>query len=690
MSSTEHGEGGPRLQLANLPAFDGLRGLAVIAVFLFHAEIGWARGGFLGVSAFFTLSGFLITTLLLVEHRSTGRIDLRHFWARRARRLLPAAFVALGGIVLFGAFLADPEQLRDLRGDVFSALAYVANWHFVLEQQSYAEIFNGTPSPVLHFWSLAIEEQFYLVFPLLAAGLLRAGRGRLRALGTTLAALTVGSVALTVALGADTANLARAYYGTFTRAAELLVGALLAVVLITRRRPASGRARTSLRAVSGASFVAMLFLWSNARTTDGWLYDGGLALHALLVAAVLAEVLLPGPLATVLGTTPLRWVGRISYGVYLYHWPVFLWISPERFHSLSEAQIFLLRVALTLGFATVSFHLLERPVRLARRAHRWWPRYVAPIALAAIVVGAIVVKPSADAPQITFAPVAEGAPPQLGGGRAVAPGAPVSRITAPLASRRPDDADRTAAGGARDARQAAKRAQRAKPLMHRKLETARPLRVLVVGDSVGQTFGRGLELWGMQTGRAQVWNEAKYYCSLGRFAPRAYGLVDNSSQGCDNWGERWPRALEQFDPDVAIVLFTFWEMVARKPPGVDDYVSPGDEELDEWQLGEYTTAVDTLAARGAKVLWMTIPCTQQQTPDQRDLVDHLNEVQIPRLAQRRPNEVRVVDLHGELCPDDEFRMAYGDVPMARPDGAHFSDEGAQAAGDWLMRQVLDG
>ncbi len=144
--------------------------MAVAGVLLFHAGFGWAGGGFLGVSIFFTLSGFLITSLLLQERDATGRISLGHFWSRRARRILPAALLALAGIALYGLTVADAHQAARLPGDGLSALGEVANWRFVLGDQSYAALFSA-PSPVQHFWSLAIEEQFYLVFPLLLVGM---------------------------------------------------------------------------------------------------------------------------------------------------------------------------------------------------------------------------------------------------------------------------------------------------------------------------------------------------------------------------------------------------------------------------------------------------------------------------------------------------------------------------------------
>src|SRR5262245_33093968 len=160
------------------PALDGLRAVAVMAVLFFHARFSWAQGGFLGVSTFFTLSGFLITSLLLREHATTGSISLRSFWRRRFRRLLPASWLTLALVIAMGAAgWWNNDQLRDLRGDVPAALAQVVNWHFILADRSYGAQF-AAPSPLEHYWSLSLEEQFYLVFPLAVAGLLILGRRR--------------------------------------------------------------------------------------------------------------------------------------------------------------------------------------------------------------------------------------------------------------------------------------------------------------------------------------------------------------------------------------------------------------------------------------------------------------------------------------------------------------------------------
>src|SRR4051794_6618741 len=262
--------------LPRVRALDGLRGLAVAGVLAYHCGFGWARGGFLGVSLFFTLSGFLITSLLLTEHAGSGRIGLGAFWARRARRLLPAAMVALGGIVLFGATIATGSQLRALRGDVLGALGYVANWRFVLAGTSYGDLWSS-PSPVQHFWSLAIEEQLYLVLPLVVVLAFAVTKGRLRGVAVALGIALAASVAATFLVH----DQLRAYYGTDVRAAELLAGALLAVAVA---------ARPTLRIRSSAgvlALVALLLAWSTTTQSDARLYRGGFLVHAALAVVVI-------------------------------------------------------------------------------------------------------------------------------------------------------------------------------------------------------------------------------------------------------------------------------------------------------------------------------------------------------------------------------------------------------------------
>ena len=245
-----------RRHLPHFPAIEGLRGLAVAAVVLFHAQFDWMKGGYLGVSTFFTLSGFLITSLLLAERSGTGQVDLRRFWTRRVRRLMPASFAALALIALFGIFAADAVQKRNLAGDVISALAYVANWRFLFSNQSYGELF-AAPSPVQHFWSLAIEEQFYLVFPVLAWFALARLRVRQGVFAVVVAVLIAGSLALTLFGGLSHDAI---YYNTFTRAAELLAGSLLAALIYRRRVTSAMVGHPATRRWIGAASLSLIHI----------------------------------------------------------------------------------------------------------------------------------------------------------------------------------------------------------------------------------------------------------------------------------------------------------------------------------------------------------------------------------------------------------------------------------------------
>ena len=662
------GLGGETEQRAHsrIGALDGLRGLAVAAVLLYHSQFTFARGGYLGVSAFFTLSGFLITSLLITQ-RERG-VPLRRFWARRARRLLPAAMLALFGVLLFAATIATADQLRLLRGDVIATLAYVANWRFYVSGQSYAHLFSA-PSPVLHFWSLAIEEQFYLVFPLVVALVTWATRRtsasrRRQVLGALLTAGILASVVTSRMLYPRDGS-TRVYYGTDTRAAELLVGALLAVILagrITMDRPASGRVR-ALATVGGFGALGMMvWWWATVDQSAAWLYHGGFALHACLAAIVIAAARIDGPFARGLSWRPLAALGVISYGVYLFHWPIYLWLTPAR-TGLPAFPLLLVRVGLTLALAIASFVFVEQPILRGTRSRllpeRWVParafslRLAIPITASAIVAVLLLVTASVPAPTIVFAPLSARSS-VLQTRTMHAPTPPPAPTKTPL---------------------------------YRRFTAHRPLRVLVVGDSVGQTLGRGLELWGDLTGRARVENDATQLCSLGRTLPRELplGEVEAPATDCADWAVKWPQTISTFDPDVVVVQYSVWEAESRKLPS-GKLARPGNPDIDRWQLAEYQAAADVLAARGAPVLWLDIACEDNPiTPNEPFWnVDYRT---IPRLAASR-SAVHPVDMNHLMCPSGPPNPTFHGVTNVRPDNAHYSDAGALAVARWLMPIVL--
>jgi len=384
----------------HLPALDGLRALAVAGVIAYHLGLGWASGGYLGVDLFFVLSGFLITSLLLEEWVSTARIRLAAFWARRARRLLPALFVLLAAIAVFVVLYdrfgpsnaAGQIDLSGLRGDALATLFYVANWHAIFAHQSYFAQFSA-PSPLEQTWSLAIEEQFYLVWPLILLLIVTVAHRSWRRVGLAVTVVgTLASAALMAALYHNGASPTRLYFGTDTHMFDVLLGAGIAMVVAARPQPGP-RARRALHAAAPVAAMILGVFWVTAGTSTGlprdWMFDGGFLLCAVLAGVVVADVrqFHAGPLGTVLSLRPLRWIGTISYGIYLWHWPIIVYFNQQR-TGLGQPWLDLARVGLTFLAATTSYYLVERPLR--RRRFSGWPRFaVAPVA--AVVTAAVVV-----------------------------------------------------------------------------------------------------------------------------------------------------------------------------------------------------------------------------------------------------------------------------------------------------------
>ncbi|MGH9297324.1 MAG: acyltransferase family protein [Acidimicrobiales bacterium] len=378
-----------------LPALDGVRALAILGVFAYHLGFGWASGGYLGVDLFFVLSGFLITSLLIEERLSNGRIALPAFWGRRALRLLPGLLLLL---LVLGAFLAvvGPGPLVDphaARSDAIATILYVANWHQLFAHQSYFAQFSA-PSPLQHTWSLAIEEQFYLLWPLLVAAvfalslhLLRSSRRRAlpppgegwRHLGLALAGCGAAASAAWMAwLALHGAGSDRLYYGTDTRAFDLLAGAVLAWLVAGRPQPGD-RARRLLGFASPAAAVLLgIFWWRASAASTGvaggvvgtggapgrWMFEWGFLVCAVSAVFVIADLrqTRASPLARALSVRPLRFIGRISYELYLWHWPVISEMTASRVH-LSGLGLDGLRLAAAVVLASVSYFLVDQPIR---------------------------------------------------------------------------------------------------------------------------------------------------------------------------------------------------------------------------------------------------------------------------------------------------------------------------------------
>jgi peptidoglycan/LPS O-acetylase OafA/YrhL len=320
-------------------------------------------GGFLGVESFFVLSGFLITSLLLVEWRHHERISLSRFWMRRARRLLPALLLVIGAVVGF-TMLVLPNEADGLTSDTLASLGYVMNWHLILGSTSYFDPF-ARPPLLQHVWSLAIEEQFYLLWPLLFV----AGMRVLRRIGLLIAVLAaaLGSTLLMVWLYTPGVDPSRVYYGTDTRATALLVGAALALVWLPGAVPASQSHKLG-RALDIAGMAALAGLLASflfIHDYQPWLYQGGFAAVSLATVVAIAAVVHPQArvLPGLLGVQPLRWLGKRSYGIYLWHWPVFMVTRPYADVPLDGWQLFVVRLAIVLVLTELSYRLVEMPIR---------------------------------------------------------------------------------------------------------------------------------------------------------------------------------------------------------------------------------------------------------------------------------------------------------------------------------------
>jgi peptidoglycan/LPS O-acetylase OafA/YrhL len=654
--------GGPHLSY--LPALDGLRAVAVIGVLAFHGGISWLPGGFLGVDTFFVLSGFLITSLLLREWESAGTIALTAFWARRARRLLPALFALVLLVVCVAPFAMPSGTYPGLRGDAISALLYVANWRFVFAGTAYFAQ-SAPASPLAHTWSLAIEEQFYLFWPIVVLLVLTWTKRLAPLLWVCLAGALASCVEMALLFRAG-ASITRLYYGTDTRAQALLVGAALAVGLAMvagergeatgnkgawRPQTRIGRAVLAMLALAGVSGGAAM--WATTTGTSPLLYEGGFLLMAVCAAAVVACVVcLPaGLLARALSALPLRALGRISYGVYLWHYPLFLWVDGQR-TGLQGAALFAVRCALTLTVATASFLLLERPIRRGRmlRGRHAWLSAPAGIALSALVVVAATL-PASMAP-VSAAPAARGSTVRvltIGDSTALTLGVALSEDAGHYGIKDRD--------------------------------------VAILG--CGVTEGTEVRVTGRVLPVARACNSSPLPPDTPRLetVPTPYGVSATTPEG-ERW-TTWYRGWVARDrPEVVVILAGRWEVVTRTFRGHwTNILHPG---FAAYVQRELLRTVELVTARGAKAVLMTSPCFDAgEQPDGQpwptDAPARLaayNRI-VKEVAARAGPSATVFGLDALVCPGGVFHRVLDGVVVRSPDGVHFS----ASAGQFLGRRI---
>ncbi|HWZ88950.1 MAG TPA: acyltransferase family protein, partial [Polyangiaceae bacterium] len=376
------------------PALDGLRALSVLAVLAFHAELPSVPGGFLGVEAFFVVSGFLITALLLLEQGETGSISVPKFWLRRARRLLPALFALLVAVLLASLLLA-PDALDETRGDIAAALLYVSNWWQVVHHHSYFMAVQRPPL-LLHLWSLAVEEQFYLFWPLLIALLGQRAPRWLPPLAFTVA---LASAARMARLFDPTLDPTRVYIGTDCRLSGLLLGSALAACLrapLSAREPASRLTKAAQQSLGVVGVLTLLWAFATFTSHDAFIYRGGLVVVDIATCALIVGLVARTHVASLFGARPFAALGRRSYGLYLWHWPIFALTRPDQDVAFGGPRLLLLRLALTFAASELCYRYLEMPVRrgdlaagLARLRSRPWLLGLGAALTAAATIGVV-------------------------------------------------------------------------------------------------------------------------------------------------------------------------------------------------------------------------------------------------------------------------------------------------------------
>ena len=634
-------------------SLDGIRAFAVLAVLAYHFGVPGVAGGSLGVDVFFVLSGYLITSLMVREHHSSGTIRLRAFWGRRARRLFPALFVLVMGVLAYAHFFASDVNFSSLRSDVASTLLYFANWHFVLSAQGYFAK-AAAPSPLLHTWTLGVEEQYYVIWPLVGFLVLR--RFSRRALAWVAGAGAVVSAVAMGAMYASGVSLDRLYYGTDTRAQALLVGSCLAAIGSATEwriipdhwaRTRSRRSVILLAGTAGAGFI----VWACHSLTgeQPFLYRGGFFLVAISVAAVIVMlVTLPRSLASwLLSLGPVAYVGRISYGVYLYHWPVLL-VMDHAHTGLSGFPLLVSRVAVTFAAAIISFELLERPIR-ERRLFRGWR---GPLSVA---VAGSAVAGSVAAVTLSVAPSA-----------AVAATTPTQSGTAPPA-----------------------------------YTLAHPVVDLMIGDSIALSLDEGLKAYSLNWGVEFVTGNGptagiQLGCDLdpGSTVMLA-GLVSRATENCGNWRQNFAALVSTYDPDVVTVLLGRWEISDRIFDGHWTHI--GEPGWDSHLSAELEQLVTVLSARGAKVVLLTMPYVDpvggeapngsvysENIPSRVDAYNSL----LRQVAARRPGVASVFDLNRMLDPWGRYTPTVHGVPVRWSDGIHVTIDGGLLLYPKIMPELV--
>ena len=623
----------PATPATRLRGLDGLRGLALIPVLMFHLWPDLLPGGLVGLPVFFALSGFVITRGLLGEVSRRRDVDLRAFFARRFRRLWPASTAVLALVIV--VWFAFAWMTRSIAIDVFASFLEVANWRFLLTGTTYGA---HEASPVAHFWSLGIEEQVYLVVPIVVWLL----RRRPRLLLVAFSVFILGSFMVTRANAGDATVV---YYSTFTRCAEFFIGALLAVMVGGRstamRRDVLGRVAG---VVGFAALGALVFLAIRTSLGTEAYYGGGLTGLAVLAALVIVAAIWSPAMFATLSIRPMVWIGSISYGVYLIHWPIHIALLHSSLPMWLQPWIVL---AISFTVAPISLRLFEEPIRVRRITLRRFAPWAVVLTIVVLVGSAVGTTSAAKPSEIDFAAAQrrfEDAAAHVTPAPPIDPGAP-------------------------------------------KGTPENPVSVAIFGDSTAVMLASSVGAGDPRLRDAGGWS--RVWCPLGRG-----GLVRGESGGGDNptmpsmpafdfcdWTTNWPDSVRAAGGvDVAIVLTGNWDASGRKVPALGDgYLTIGDPVYDDWLLGEIGGAADALHDAGAAhVAWLTLPPKIDRGPNPR--FERFTEM-LEQTAATRP-WMTIVDYASHMAEAPNNREM-------RPDGSHLDEKGStELWRSWLTDVII--
>ncbi|HET9728178.1 MAG TPA: acyltransferase family protein [Acidimicrobiia bacterium] len=608
------------------PALDGLRALAVVAVIVFHFAPSVLPAGFLGVDVFFVVSGFLIARLLARELERTDRIGLGTFWARRARRLLPALGIATLVIVAVSAEKLSPFELHSLRSQALGTLFYCANWVFIAGKGSYFATL-GRPSPLQHMWSLAVEEQFYVVLPLLFVLFRRFVRERPIAVAVVAVLGAIASSVRMAMLVTAHHDPSRAYWGSDSHAMGLLLGVALGV--LAAQPDLWQRLSTSVRfelpnavAFVAAIVIAVVMITASGRSYA--LFHGGFFLVSLAAATIVAVVVAypVAPIAWLLRQPPLVAIGLRSYSLYLWHWPVGVFLGPTS--GLHGAGLFVARVAVSAVLAEVSYRLIERPFRTGavwrafgvRGALAWY---------AACAVAVIVLVVTVAAP-VSFTL----SPPRFAGAR----------------------------------------------------------RVDVFGDSTAFVFAYDGNVHAHEL-NVSVGGNAKLGCGTTDADAVTGGQIVPTPPDCKHWQDRW-RSWMRADPDATLALMTgAWEVLDQHTAAGDARF--GSAEWSRVVTSGLRDALDVLRADGRTVYVFDVPCyghaadgTNRERSDPARIAG-VNAI-LARLARQLPR-VRLVHWRTLVCPNGHHIDQLNGHQIWQADEAHLADAGSVAVWKWWLARL---